>query len=199
LASRALLITDEGNNGLAVHAVNDGPDPADGQVRLTLYRDSEHPVLSGTRAVHVPARGSVQLWAEGLLERFADVGYAFRFGPPGHDLVVAAWLDAQGKALAAPAFHFPLGRPSRIDPALELDVESTLMDGHWALRLKSRRFAQAVSLHVHGFTPSDDFFHLEPGVAQTVTLRSLEPTTGEPHGAAQPLNAAAATRFGRRS
>ncbi|HEY1908297.1 MAG TPA: hypothetical protein VGG91_19760, partial [Myxococcaceae bacterium] len=83
-SSHALLLTDEGTNGLALHLVNEGAEPVRGTVRLVLYRNHEHPVATGSSEVEVPARGTLQLWAEGLLGRFVDVGHAFRFGPPNH-------------------------------------------------------------------------------------------------------------------
>ncbi len=196
-APRALFLTDEGTNGLAAHLVNEAPDPVDGRLRVALYRDGQLPLRSAERAVRVEARGSTRVWAEEVLGAFVDVGYAFRFGPPGHDLVVARWLGAAGQSLAAPAFHFPLGRPARIDPVLQLEVRSVESEGRPALELTSNRFAQAVSLELEGSAPRDDFFHLEPGVPEVITLDPAG--TATPRGTAWPLNAPGPTRVGGRS
>ncbi|MGZ6059700.1 MAG: hypothetical protein ACXWLP_09595, partial [Myxococcaceae bacterium] len=196
-APRALFLTDEGTNGLAAHLVNEAPEPVDGRLRVALYRDGQLPVRSAERAVRVEARGSTRVWAEEVLGAFVDVGYAFRFGPPGHDLVVARWLGAAGQSLAAPAFHFPLGRPARIDPVLQLEVRSVESEGRPALELTSNRFAQAVSLELEGSAPRDDFFHLEPGVPEVITLDPAG--TATPRGTAWPLNAPGPTRVGGRS
>ncbi len=193
-APRALLLTDEGTNGLAAHLVNDGAEAVDSRLRVALYRDGELRVCSVERAVRVEPRGSIRLWVEEVLGAFADVGYAFRFGPPGHDLVVARWIGGSGQSLAAPAFHFPLGRPSRIDGELRLEVRSVASEGGSALELVANRFAQAVSLELAGCTAQDDFFHLEPGVAHRVEL--LPDGAGAPRGTAWPLNAAGPTRIG---
>ncbi len=46
--------------------------------------------------------------ATDLFGAFFDTTYAFRFGPPSHDVTVARLRSADG--LLAEAFHFPLGR-----------------------------------------------------------------------------------------
>ena len=193
-APRALFLTDEGTNGVAAHLVNDGPEPVEGRLRITIFRDGHLPLHSAERAVRVDARGSTRLWAEEVLGVFVDVGHAFRFGPPRHDLVVARWLGEGDRPLSAPAFHFPLGRPSSIDPELRLEVRRLEVGGRPALELTSNRFAQTVSLELEGAEPGDDFFHLAPGVSHVVELTG----TDAPRGTASPLNAIAPTRLGGR-
>jgi beta-mannosidase len=197
-ASRAVFLTDEGTNGIAVHLVNDGHEPVEGKLRLALYRDQEIPLRAAEQAVRIGARQSMRLWAEEVVGSFVDVGHAFRFGPPAHDLVVARWLATDGRSLASPAFHFPLGRPSDVDPGVQLEVKVVQGGTHPALELVASRFAQAVSLDVQGGQPRDDFFHLEPGVPHVVELDSLDGAT-ELRGTAWPLNAAGPTRFGGRA
>jgi len=194
-APRALFLTDEGTNGIAAHLLNDRPEPVDGRLRITLYRDGQMPLRSAEQPVRVEPRGSTRVWAEQVLGVFADVGYAFRFGPPGHDLVVARWLGEGDHPLAPDAFHFPLGRPSSIDPALRLETRSLDVDGRSVLELSANRFAQAVSLELEGVDPDDDFFHLAPGVPHCVRLVARD-GAGAPTGTAWPLNAAGPTRIG---
>ena len=136
-----------------------------------------------------------RVFAEEVLGAFVDVGYAFRFGPPGHQLVVARWVGEGGQSLAAPAFHFPLGRPSGIDPELRVEVTSTEVQGRPALALTANRFAQAVSLELDGLEPRDDFFHLEPAMPYVVELVGA----GTPRGTAWPLNAPGPTPIGGRA
>ena len=193
-APRALFLTDEGTNGVAAHLVNDGPEPVEGRLRVMLFREGHLLVRSAEQAVRVDARGSTRVWAEQVLGAFVDVGHAFRFGPPGHDLVVARWLGEGDRPLASPAFHFPLGRPSSIVPGLRLEVKALDLDGRPALELTSDRFAQAVSLELEGAEPRDDFFHLAPGVPHFVEL--VGEGAGAPRGTAWPLNAPGPTRIG---
>ena len=65
----------------------------------------------------VPAHGAIEVAAGALLDGFVDLSYAYRFGPPPADLVVAT-LRGAGVEVLAEAFHFPAGRPAR----RELDV-----------------------------------------------------------------------------
>jgi beta-mannosidase len=194
-APRALFLTDEGTNGIAAHLVNDGPEPVDGRLQITLFREGHLPLHSAERTVRVEARGSLRVWVEEVLGTFVDVGYAFRFGPPAHDLVVARWLGEGDRPLSAAAFHCPLGRPSSIDPELRLRAEVVHLDGRPALELTANRFAQTVSLALEGIDARDDFFHLAPGVPHWVELVPGS-QRGAPRGTAWPLNAAAPTRFG---
>ena len=52
---------------------------------------------------------------EALLGRFADVSYAYRFGPPGHDALVASLEQEDG--LVSQAVRFPAGRPLEVEAA----------------------------------------------------------------------------------
>jgi beta-mannosidase len=76
LAPQAIWFTDEGLDGLAVHAANDRPEPWQGDLHLTVGTDEV------TVPVEVPAHGAWTADVEGLLGRFVDVSYAFRFGDP---------------------------------------------------------------------------------------------------------------------
>lgn len=99
LASLAVWTTDEGLGGLAVHVANDRPEPLRADLRVTLYRDGEHVVEEATTALEVAGRSSWTGDVETLLGRWVDAAYAYRFGPPQHDLVVVA-IDALGLAHA---------------------------------------------------------------------------------------------------
>jgi beta-mannosidase len=74
LAPRALWFTDEGLDGLHLHVANDRPDPWSGTLTLTVGHESV------TTEVTVEDAWSADV--EGLLGRFVDASYAFRFGDP---------------------------------------------------------------------------------------------------------------------
>ena len=82
LAPQAIWFTDEGLDGLAVHAANDRPVPWTGELRLTLSTPADVVLEVLDVAVEVPAHGSWTADVEGLLGRFVDASYAFRFGDP---------------------------------------------------------------------------------------------------------------------
>jgi beta-mannosidase len=185
---RAVTITDEGANGLHIHVTNDREQDLEAVVRVALFRNGAACIASGSAAVTVPGRGASFVVADALLERFYDVAYAYRFGPPGHDLVVATLHDASG-ARIADAFHFPLGIPSarRDDVGLTVDAERHA-DGSVAVVVRAERFAQSVAIDAGDAVPDENYFHLAPGDARVVVFPA---SAGKPLSEVfvQPLNA----------
>jgi beta-mannosidase len=84
LQPTAVWLVDEGLNGLDVHLANDGPEPVAGTLRVALLREDGSDGEAAEAEVEVPARGHHVVGVEALLGRFADVTYAYRFGPPPH-------------------------------------------------------------------------------------------------------------------
>lgn len=165
-----VALTDEGTNGLSVHVVNETATPKSLVLTLTCLRDGSVPVVSGKRELDLSSRETIELPATNLFGAFFDVTYAYRFGPPAHDVTVARLIDPETQGVVAEAFHFPQGYPAA---RLPLDVEGSLEqvgDETWALWLNAKRFAQSVHIDAQGFTASDDWFHLAPGAEKCVTL-----------------------------
>jgi beta-mannosidase len=170
----ALVITDEGLNGLALHAINETASPLDVTVALTLYRHGESVVAEGNTPITLEPRSVREIAGEAVIGRFVDLAYAYRFGPPSHDLTLARMTCRRTGARLGEAFHFPLGRGAF--PPSELGLEARGCageDGTIELTVQAARFAQAVAIDARGFVASDDFFHIEPGGSRTVTLRPI--------------------------
>ncbi len=195
----AVFFSDEGLNGVVVHAVNERATPWQGQLRLRLYQNRETQVGAADRKVTIPARGSLELSAAELLGGFWDTTYAYRFGPPGHDLVTVSLVsDSDPDTVESEAFHFPVGRPST--PEQDLGLEATIQpatDDAFTLQVSTRRFAQAIAVNLPGFTTDDNYFHVRPGDRKRVTLRRLAPSTAEPAGSIQAMNLGSATRVAK--
>ena len=191
----SLHISDEGGNGLDLHVTNDGPAPLTGTLELALYRQGEISVGRASRPVEVAAHGALELPAVAAFDGFVDLSYAYRFGPPPHDLVAATLRGPAGEVRAR-AFHFPVGLPATREPDVGLAAEARLdADGAGAaLVVRTRRFAQSVAVDVEGFEPDDAYFHLAPGEERLVRLRRTA-GTGAPRGTLQPLNAEAVTKI----
>ena len=68
---------------------------------------------------------ALSLDLEALLGRFADASWAYRFGPPAQDLIVASIEreGAGGAELLSQAVHLPAGRPSAVESADRLGLE----------------------------------------------------------------------------
>ncbi|MES2186693.1 MAG: glycoside hydrolase family 2 protein [Pseudomonadota bacterium] len=176
LAPVALFITNEGVNGLALHAVNDRPQAIEARLSLTLYRHGEKAVAEGAQAVQIPAHGSVQVRGDALFGHFTDSSYTYRFGPTGHDVAHAVLRDTATGAVLGQDFFFPLGHGFAVQPVLGLQatVQAADADGY-DVTVGCPRFAQAVHLDVPGWRASHNHFHLAPGGSQTVRLSARTP------------------------
>jgi beta-mannosidase len=174
LAPVAVWTTDEGLAGVAVHVANDRAEPLAATLRVRLYRDFELPVNDAIEQVELGSNAATSFDVEGLLGRFVDASYAYRFGPPQHNVIVAS-LERDGE-LISQAFHFPAGRPAGAQSAAELGLEVELSSDPTALLVRSRRLAYGVRVDVPGFSPADDAFSVEPGSERRIALR---PVAGE--------------------
>lgn len=163
-----VLLLDEGTNGLDVHVLNEQAVPLDATIEISCLREGRQSVVCGRRALTVEPRGSLRLAATDLFGAFFDTTYAFRFGPPSHDVTVARLLDAEGKVIRD-AFSFPLGRAEAMHDAT---LETSLLqnDGGWSLVISADRLAQSVSIASDTQRAVDDWFHLAPGQRKVVPL-----------------------------
>jgi beta-mannosidase len=171
LAPQAVWLTDEGLDGVAVHLANDRPSAWEGSLRLALYRADDLRLEEVFVPVSVPAHGAWDGDVEGLVGRFLDLSYAFRFGEPVVAVVVATFED--GTAVPQQAFHFPVSRSVELYPTSVLRVQR---DGDM-LTLTSERLLDTVQ--ITGL-PSDNHFCIEPGrprvvgaVAEEATITAL--------------------------
>ncbi|TML67167.1 MAG: glycoside hydrolase family 2 protein [Actinobacteria bacterium] len=188
LAPVAVWMTDEGNNGLSIHVANDRAATLSAELGVTFHRADGTPVETASTTLELAPGTTCELSAEGLLGYFADASYAYRFGPPPHEVVVAT-LTEDG-AFRSQAFHFPLGPPAHVQPTDDIGLTAVATPnaaGGYVLELTSRRVAYAVSLDAPGLDPTDDFFTVAPGSSRTVELIPAGETPVEPRSA-RPLN-----------
>ena len=175
LAPVAAWTTDEGLRGIIVHVANDTAEPLSAALRVALYRDFKQLVDEALEPLELPPGAQIRRNVETLLGRFVDAGWAYRFGPPAQDLVVATLELETGerRRIASQAFRFPAGRPAGRRPAAELGLTATLVrngQGEACLRVASRALAYGVRVHVPGATFSDDAFCVEPGHERILNL-----------------------------
>jgi beta-mannosidase len=178
LAPTAVWMTDEGLAGVRVHLANDGPEPLRARLRVALYRDLEQPVGEATEEVELPAHGALSRDLEELLGRFVDASWAYRFGPPAQDAIVAA-LEYQDDNPAPPlaaALHFPAGRPSGDETVERLAFEAeseTRADSSVMLRLRSRRLLWGLRAECPGMVCEEPLIAVEPGRERLLRLRPV--------------------------
>jgi beta-mannosidase len=175
-APRAVWLTDEGLNGVDVHASNERANTIVARLRVALYRDFEQRVDEATSTIELGPHSARRWGVEALLGRFVDAAWAYRFGPPAQNLIVAS-LEADAPeepALVSQSMHFPAGRPTSTETAarMGLSAHAAVTDaGDIRLSLSARRLAYCVRVHAPGFTTDDDAFSLEPGRERVVRLR----------------------------
>jgi beta-mannosidase len=189
LAPRAVWMVDEGLNGVDVHVANDGPEPLDAELHVVLLASGTHTIAEATAPLHLAAHGNTIHNVEALLGRFADTAYAYRFGPPAHDAVVATLRTTNGELLSQ-ATHFPTGPPLEpTDLGLLATSEgsdpSTIACGEnpcsatnppveasdpLMLAVTTKRLAWGVRIVAPGFRAEEDAFVVVPDVPRTVRL-----------------------------
>lgn len=188
LAPVAVWTTDEGLGGVRIHVANDRSQTLSARLRVALYRDLELCVEQASEQLTLPGHATCERDLEALIGHFVDASWSYRFGPPGHDVIVAT-LEHDGEGETEPpkvlsqAFRFPAGRPLRRESAARLGMQATLerdRDGTAALRIVSRRLAYGVRVHVDGHSPTEDAVTLEPGVARTIALLADDAARPEP-------------------
>jgi beta-mannosidase len=196
LAPVAVWTTDEGLGGVAIHVANDHPDPLSARLRVALYSDHEQQVGEALEPLELEGHGAHESNVETLLGHFVDAAWAYRFGPPAQDLVVAS-VEREGDLLAQ-SVRFPAGRPAAAEPAGRIGLEASaqsLPGGTVRLTVSSRRLAYGVRVHVPGFVPADDAFAIEPGATRSVMLRPRTPDAAFAGGALTALNVRGRTRI----
>jgi beta-mannosidase len=196
LQSRWVGITDEGLNGLAIHAGNERPEPFAARLELALYRDGQHLITGAGRDLAIAAHSSCTIMAASLLSEFHDLTHAYRFGPASCDLVVATLTDSAGSRTQA--FHLPfphLHASPHSAFSLIAQAHRTTEEGLYQLHIRSTGYARSVYIDVPGYTAGEQYFHMAPGADITVTLRAGRPAAPPPLGSVSALNSGSAARI----
>ena len=198
LRPQQLIITDEGLNGLALHVLNETPQPLHGVLRIVCLQYGTIPLREAERMVCVPPRGALQIGSMELLPSFFDISYAYRFAPCAHDVTVATLSDVEHGCVISEACHFPVARvlPPR-DLGLEVAVEQ--VDGRWWLRARAKRFVQFLHVEDAAFTACEDWLHLLPGRERRIALQADRDETTVPDGAVRALNLVSPVRYSGRA
>jgi beta-mannosidase len=176
LSSLALSASDEGSNGVVLHAINETDQAVAAVLTVDLYRHGHVSVVALTRPWALQPRGVHELALDRELEHFVDTAYSYRFGPPSYDVLVAS-LRAEGAAHPiAEAYFFPSGPalPRHVDIGLS-GVARKMADGRYEVDVSTTQFAQSVVIDAGPYVADQNWFHLAPGATRTLRLRSAQP------------------------
>ncbi|NNH32193.1 glycoside hydrolase family 2 protein, partial [Rhizobium sp. SEMIA 4085] len=163
---------------LDVHVINESNVTLDLDLEVHCLRDGWQKVVSGKLGLPIEARAKRKIACTDLFGAFFDTTYAFRFGPPSHDVTVARLTAPETEALIAEAFYFPLGRTKAFHEA-EITASVAQQDDHWFLELHSDRLAQSVQVDLEAYRAEDDWFHLPSGAMRRLRLHPRAGTSAE--------------------
>jgi beta-mannosidase len=176
-ARQAVLVTDEGLEGLRFHVFNETAAGLDAILELELLQGGRIPVGKASRALSLPPFSSTTVSGDAMLSYFADLAYAYRFGPPKHEVALVS-LRAPSGSLLSQDTHLPMGL---VLPQLERPQVSAaaafLSSGEVEATLASDAFLHGVVLTAPGFLPDDNHFHLGPDREKRLRFR---PVAGNP-------------------
>jgi beta-mannosidase len=196
-----VTLTDEGLNGLLVHLINELPCERPVVLSLIALQHGRLPIVRAVSDIVLKPRSALPIPATTLAGGFFDWTYAYRFGPPTHDITIARLADKATGATISESFHFPLGRGAsqhRFTLAAVLDRDPA----GWFLRITSDRFAQSVHIEDDHFRPDDDWFHLAPLGESIVRLHARIEQSGAapvqtPAGTVSAINAEVTATYGQ--
>jgi len=177
LAPVTVWTTDEGLNGIDIHVANDRPEPLAAWLRMALYRLGEHKVAEADRTVTIAPHTTSSFGLEQILGRFTDAACAYRFGPTGHDLIVASLHQRRDDIPFAQSFRFPAGRSAQRNAISDVGITTEakiLANGAIEILIRSRRLVWGARLAAPGFQPHEAWFGIEPGGQRRVVLTPLD-------------------------
>lgn len=189
----SISLSDEGGNGIYTHLINERSSTFEGRMELSWYRNSEHLINRIDKKISIPARNTSSVSSASYLDYFSDLNHAYRFGPLQCDVIAARLYDADGK-LSGEDWFWPQGRPSQQCPDIGLQASIVAADSASAsLLLRTRKLAQAITLHSNQLDMADQYFHMAPGEERAI------PLVGHPNsqitGYAKALNCSKPAKF----
>ncbi len=192
----ALALLDQGLDGLSVACFNDTDKPVRGQLALSCLRLDGTVIARGETEIACDRRSSQSLSVDQVLDAFVDSSYAYRFGPPQIDLVVAELSASDGEHEISRMTSY-LRPDLGLLPAQPLGLEITCARGDAGLKqleLRSTFFAQAIEVDAPGCEVLQNHFDLPPGVTVRVDIRPANDTR-RVAGLVRALNGEAPTAF----
>jgi len=183
----AVLITDEGLQGLHLHLVNETAQAFSGTLEFSMLTGGHVISAKAVQEVTIEANQIFTIQAEDMLGGFYDTAYAYRFGAPKHDVSCVTLRERDGAAISQ-QFHFPL---NQLPASVSAQVESHLTaqeEGDYQLTLRTDHFLYGVEIICAGYLPGDNYFHLMPNEDKVITLSALSSNAKKPQIWIRPIN-----------
>lgn len=191
---RQIVATNEGLDGIHLHVINETAETFTGSVELVLLKDNHIVVARQNAAVEVVARSTQTLSGDALLRGFYDIAYAYRFGPPKHDVAIATLLDVDGQPISEFCL-FPVPREPAVLDSVNVTAIATPRGDGFDVTLTTDRFLHSLSFDLKGLHPVDNYFHLTPLRPKTVHLTPIAGATVKTSGYVEALNLRTPTKI----
>jgi beta-mannosidase len=161
--NQVVVLTDEGLDGVHAHVINEADVMLIGTIEFVILSAGQVVIAKGERPIQINPRATITIGSDDVLNGFFDVTYAYRFGPPKHDVVAVTLRDNHGVAISE-AFHFPRVQEPRATSNVNIIAEAEAkQDGAYQLTLQTDHFLYSVHFDVDDFMADNNYFHLMPG------------------------------------
>ena len=108
----------------------------------------------------------LKIIVEEMLGGFYDTSYAYKFGPPKHEVACATLKDRSGKIISQ-QFHFPVTHHL---PMVEANVVAEFSENK--LSISSDKFLYGVQIQSEIGLPEDNYFHLMPNEKREIKFNT---------------------------
>ena len=121
----------------------------------------------------MPAHQRLTLAVETLFDRFLDPAYAYRFGPPSFDVMIAR--IKQNDVVLDECFSYVADFNILAADTSKVDIKTKLLDeSSFELTICSPSLLQYVNISAKGYLPNDNYFHVSPDVPKTITFSLID-------------------------
>ncbi len=188
----AVLVGEDGMDGLRIDAVNDSVRPIVGALRVQVHTRAGTCAFDVVEPVTLAAHAARRWSLDALLGHFTDVTHVHRFGLRGYDSVTVTLSGEDGVVTETVHLVGGISRPLERTVGLTAVARRTSA-GDWVVVVATDGAAQYVRLELGGFEPLDSWFHLPPGGTRVVSVPGSG-TAKEITGRVGALNSIATTQ-----
>jgi beta-mannosidase len=193
-APRCVRLLDRGLDGLVALLVNESEEPLEAELEVLVVARGGALVAEHSGCVTLAARSSREVGMEQALGHFLDSTYAYRFGPPRHEAIVAR-LVAGGEGVLSEDVYRPVRSVMTAAASSPLGSVRRESDDRLVLTLTSDSLLYDVRIDVRDHRPTDDHFCLTPGRPRAVPLVRTADSGRSFQGYVEALNLSDALRL----
>lgn len=155
----AVLVTDEGLNGVVAHVVNDTPQRITGVLRAAVF-GLDDLIAEAPVEIDVGPASSAALSVDAIFGEFRDLNFSYRFGPSRYEGLRLELID--GEQQIAETAHLLRGPGQVPAPRRGPTAAFVVEDGQVFVDVHASELCPFVSLDVDGGRCADNWFHLMP-------------------------------------